>query len=61
MKQKVLAAQRAGLTEVILPARNENDLDDVPDSCSDNMTFHIVNTIDEVLDHALEPVTAGSS
>jgi ATP-dependent Lon protease len=53
VKQKVLAAHRAGLTEVILPARNEIDLDDVPDSCREQMTFHIVDTIDEVLDVAL--------
>ena len=55
LKQKVLAAQRAGLTEVVVPARNEADLDDVPDSCRDEMTFHIVSTIDEVLGKALEP------
>ena len=55
VKQKVLAAQRAGLTEVIVPARNEADLDDVPESCRDEMTFHVVATIDEVLDQALEP------
>ncbi len=55
VKQKVLAAQRAGLTEVIIPARNEVDLDDIPESCRDEMTFHIVSTIDEVLDKALEP------
>jgi len=56
VKQKVLAAQRAGLTEVIVPARNEADLDDVPESCRDEMTFHVVATIDEVLAKALEPV-----
>jgi ATP-dependent Lon protease len=55
VKQKVLAAQRAGLTEVILPARNEVDLDDVPESSRDEMTFHIVETIDQVLDKAFEP------
>jgi len=55
LKQKVLAAQRAGLTEVILPARNEADLDDVPQSCKEEMTFHIVTTVEEVLDRALEP------
>ena len=55
VKQKVLAAHRAGLTEVILPARNEADLDDVPESCREEMTFHIVDTIDEVLEKALEP------
>ena len=54
VKQKVLAAHRAGLTEVILPSRNEIDLDDLPESCREEMTFHIVNTIDEVLDRALE-------
>jgi len=54
VKQKVLAAHRAGLTEVILPARNEADLDDVPESCRDEMIFHAVDTIDEVLDRALE-------
>ena len=53
LKQKVLAAHRAGLTEVIIPARNEVDLDDVPDSCREEMTFHIVDTIDEVLEKAL--------
>ena len=53
VKQKVLAAHRAGLTEVIIPARNEVDLDDVPESCREEMTFHIVDTIDEVLAKAL--------
>ncbi|MGB5168420.1 MAG: endopeptidase La [Acidimicrobiia bacterium] len=55
VKQKVLAAQRAGLAEVILPARNEADLDDVPESSRDEMTFHVVETIDQVLDRAFEP------
>jgi ATP-dependent Lon protease len=55
VKQKVLAAHRAGLSEVIIPARNEADLDDVPESCREEMTFHIVDTIDEVLAEALEP------
>ncbi len=55
VKQKVLAAHRAGLTEVILPARNEADLDDVPESCREEMTFHVVDTIGQVLDKALEP------
>jgi len=54
VKQKVLAAHRAGLTEVILPTRNEVDLDDVPASCREEITFHIVDNIGEVLDKALE-------
>jgi ATP-dependent Lon protease len=53
VKQKVLAAHRAGLTEVILPARNEPDIDDVPEKVRDEMTFHFVDTVDKVLDLAL--------
>jgi len=53
LKQKVLAAHRAGLTEVILPARNEPDLEDVPEEVRSEMTFHIAATIDDVLGAAL--------
>jgi ATP-dependent Lon protease len=53
VKQKVLAAHRAGLTEVVLPARNEPDLEDVPDAVRDAMTFHLASDIDEVLAVAL--------
>ena len=45
MKQKVLAAHRAGLTEVILPERNEGDLDDVPEQVREQMTFHPVEDV----------------
>ena len=55
LKQKVLAAHAAGLTDVILPERNRQDLDDVPAHVRDEMTFHPVMTLDEVLDLALEP------
>ena len=55
LKQKVLAAHAAGLTDVILPERNRGDLDDVPEDVRDEMTFHPVMTIDEVLELALEP------
>jgi ATP-dependent Lon protease len=60
LKQKVLAAHRAGLTEVILPARNEGDLDDVPEQVREQMTFHVATSVDEVLRAALEedPVTS---
>jgi len=54
VKQKVLAAHRAGLTEVILPARNGGDVDDVPDAVRDEMTFHLVDDVREVLAIALE-------
>ncbi len=53
VKQKVLAAHRAGLTEVILPRRNEDDIDDVPQRVRDAMTFHIADTVDQVLGWAL--------
>jgi ATP-dependent Lon protease len=55
LKQKVLAAHAAGLTEVIVPERNEPDLDDVPADVRSAMRFHIVGTVDEVLKVALEP------
>ncbi|MEW5956948.1 MAG: endopeptidase La [Chloroflexota bacterium] len=58
VKQKVLAAHRAGLKTVILPRRNETDLDDVPADVRQEMTFYLAETIDEVLDHALSPVRA---
>src|SRR5919204_340539 len=60
VKQKVLAAHRAGLREVILPKRNEGDLEDVPESIRPEMTFHIAETIDDVLTHALEQDQASS-
>jgi ATP-dependent Lon protease len=55
LKQKVLAAHAAGLTEVILPERNAPDLDDVPADVRDHMTFHSVSSIDDVIARALEP------
>ncbi|HKH19261.1 MAG TPA: endopeptidase La [Solirubrobacteraceae bacterium] len=58
LKQKVLAAHAAGLTEVVLPERNRGDLDDVPADVRETMTFHPVMGIDEVLEQALEPVPA---
>jgi len=54
VKQKVLAAHRAGLREVILPKRNEPDIDDVPESVRNDMTFHPVSDVSEVLQIALE-------
>jgi ATP-dependent Lon protease len=56
VKQKVLAAHAAGLTDVVLPERNRGDVDDVPQEVRDAMTFHFAMTIDEVLGVALEPV-----
>ena len=53
IKQKVLAAHRAGLDTVIIPSRNADDLDDVPDEVREEMTFHIAQDIEQVLDWAL--------
>jgi ATP-dependent Lon protease len=56
LKQKALAAHAAGLTDVILPERNRGDLDEIPEEVRDQMTFHPVMTVQEVIDRALEPV-----
>jgi ATP-dependent Lon protease len=58
LKQKVLAAHAAGLTDVILPDRNEADLDDVPAEVRRQLRFHPVATVDQVLAIALEPEQA---
>jgi ATP-dependent Lon protease len=55
LKQKVLAAHAAGLTDVVIPERNRADLDDVPEEVREAMAFHPVMTVQEVLDVALEP------
>src|SRR5690348_8256065 len=61
VKQKVLAAHAAGLTDVVLPERNRGDLDDVPEEVRGAMTFHFAMTIDEVLATALEPAQISSA
>ncbi|MGD0392681.1 MAG: endopeptidase La [Acidimicrobiales bacterium] len=53
VRQKVLAAHRAGLTHVVLPVRNGPDLEDVPDAVREEMTFKLASDISEVLDAAL--------
>ena len=55
LKQKALAAHAAGLTDVILPERNRGDLDEIPEEVREQMTFHPVMTVQEVIDRALEP------
>jgi ATP-dependent Lon protease len=54
VKQKLLAAHRAGLTEVIVPQRNAPDLDDLPEQIREQLTVHLVSDVSEVLDLALE-------
>jgi ATP-dependent Lon protease len=58
VKQKLLAAHRAGITTVLLPQRNEPDLDDVPESVREALTVHLVADVREVLQHALEPAAS---
>jgi ATP-dependent Lon protease len=58
VKQKLLAAHRAGITEVIIPARNEPDLDDLPSSVREALTIHPVADVRSVLELALEPLPA---
>ena len=55
VKQKLLAAQRAGLTDIYLPQRNEPDLDDVPADILGDLRVHIVSDVREILESALEP------
>jgi len=61
LKQKVLAAHAAGLTDVVLPERNRGDLDDVPEEVREAMRFHFAMTIDEVLGVALESAPTTSA
>ena len=57
LKQKVLAAQAAGLTDVIIPQANVADLEELPKDVRSRIQFHPVSSIDEVLQVALEPTT----
>jgi ATP-dependent Lon protease len=57
IKEKVLAARRAGIKAVILPRRNERDLDDIPEEARKEMEFFFVDTVDEALNHALRRST----
>jgi ATP-dependent Lon protease len=58
VKQKLLAAQRAGLTEVFLPQRNEPDLDDVPAEVLEAVKVHLVSDVREILGAALDNAAA---
>jgi len=61
VKQKLLAAHRAGITTVLIPQRNEPDLDDVPASVRDALTIHTVSDVQQVLELALELAPAAST
>ncbi len=55
IKEKLLAAHRAGIKTILMPARNERDLDDVPKDVRDNLTVHLIKRVDEILPLVLEP------
>jgi ATP-dependent Lon protease len=55
IKEKLLAAHRAGITEVLMPSRNEKDLEEVPKDVLEHMKIHLIKRIDEVLPIVLEP------
>ena len=58
VKQKLLAAHRAGINTVLIPRRNEPDLEDVPEAVRDQLEIHPVSDVREVLELALEPAAA---
>ncbi len=60
IKEKLLAAHRAGIKEVLVPARNERDLEDIPKDVRDQMKIHLIKRIDEVLPIVLEPPEASA-
>jgi ATP-dependent Lon protease len=57
----MLAAHRAGIRTVILPARNDRDVEDVPEELRREMRFILVDDAEEVLQHALAPVVDARS
>jgi ATP-dependent Lon protease len=61
VKQKLLAAHRAGITTIVLPKRNEPDLEDVPASVLEELTVHLATDVREVLDVALAPIQAAAT
>jgi ATP-dependent Lon protease len=61
VKQKLLAAHRAGITTVLIPQRNEPDLDDVPEEIRSQLEIHPVSDVREVLELALEPARVAAA
>jgi ATP-dependent Lon protease len=55
VKQKLLAAHRAGLTDVLLPGDNDADLDDVPEQVREQLNVHLMRDVRDVIAYALEP------
>jgi ATP-dependent Lon protease len=55
IKEKVLAARRAGVSTILIPRHNGNDLIDIPQEIRDELTFHLIDNVEEALALALEP------
>ncbi len=61
IKEKILAAKRAGITDIILSAENQRDINDIAEKYRDGLTFHYVNTMSEVITEALSAPSYGES
>src|SRR5688572_13025503 len=60
IKEKVLGAARAGIREIILPAENAADLEDIPDEVQDQLVFHLVEDLEQVIEAAMRPAEDGA-
>src|SRR5689334_21835056 len=61
LKEKTLAAKRAGIRQVVVPRRNQKDMPDIPEEVRKTVTFHFVDNIDQVLEQALAPARPGAA
>ena len=53
LKEKILAAKRAGITDLVMSRENKRDIDDMPSRYPDGLNFHYVDTVDQVIDFAI--------
>ncbi|MEO8881308.1 MAG: endopeptidase La [Gemmatimonadaceae bacterium] len=58
LKEKLVAARRAGITHIIIPEGNAREIEEIPEDIRDGLLFHPVSTMDQVLAHALRPASA---
>jgi ATP-dependent Lon protease len=60
LKEKLVAARRAGITHIIIPEGNAREIEEIPEDIRDGLQFHPVSTMDQVLAHALRPARVGA-
>ena len=60
LKEKLVAARRAGITHIIIPEGNAREIEEIPGDIRDGLIFHPVSTMDQVLAHALRPASAAA-